>query len=91
LSFIVQLHSLKTKVLFCQSLGAWIKTIAITGGIATHPPTPNCWKWCCYILMDFPTAASQNGFCITQQTCQIMILFHDCSWKKIFCFLPFSE
>ncbi len=29
--------------------------------------------------MDFATAASQNGICITQEMCHILILFHNCS------------
>jgi hypothetical protein len=32
--------------------------------------------------VDFATAASQNGACITQQFCQIMILFHDFAMMK---------
>jgi hypothetical protein len=31
---------------------------------------------CCYITMDFATATSQNGVCITQQKVNIMTLFH---------------
>jgi hypothetical protein len=34
---------------------------------------------CCYIMVDFATAALQNSIFITQQMCLIMILFHDCS------------
>ncbi len=37
---------------------------------------------CCYIRVDFTTAASQNGVGITQQMCHIMILFHDSSMIK---------
>jgi hypothetical protein len=40
--------------------------------------------WCCYIMVDFATAAFQNGVCIsiTHQMCLTIILFHDCSKIK---------
>ncbi len=37
---------------------------------------------CCYILVDFAIAASQNGVCITQQMFLKMVLFRDCSLIK---------
>jgi hypothetical protein len=37
---------------------------------------------CCYITVDFATAASQNGVCMTQQMCRIMIYLHDCFMIK---------
>ncbi len=35
-----------------------------------------------YISVDFVTATSQNGVCITKEMCLIMILFHDCCLIK---------
>jgi hypothetical protein len=35
-------------------------------------------RWCCYITLDFATAASQNGVCVTQETCPMMVLFPYC-------------
>jgi hypothetical protein len=32
---------------------------------------------CCYITEDFAKTASQNGVCITQQMCHIMILVYN--------------
>ncbi len=37
---------------------------------------------CCYITVDFATAASHNGVCMTQQICHIMIYFYDCFMIK---------
>ncbi len=37
---------------------------------------------CCYITVDFATAASQNGVRITRQICHTMIFFPDCSLIK---------
>ncbi len=37
---------------------------------------------CCNITMDFAMAASQNGVCITQLKCRILILFRSCSMIK---------
>ncbi len=44
--------------------------------------------WCCYITGDFTTAALQNGVCITQQLCRIMISFYDWSTIKDDCSSP---
>jgi hypothetical protein len=37
---------------------------------------------CCYVMGDFATAASQNGVCIKQQICHIMVLFLNFSNTK---------
>ncbi len=42
--------------------------------------------WCCYITIDFATAASVNGVYINQEMCHIMILFHNCSTIKGGCY-----
>jgi len=46
---------------------------------------------CGYITVDSATVASQNGVCITQQMCHIIILLRDCLMvkdedNKIWCF-----
>ncbi len=38
--------------------------------------------WCCYITVDFATTASQNGVCISQEKCQIMIFVVNFSMIK---------
>jgi hypothetical protein len=43
---------------------------------------PQSFRLCCYITVDFATAASQNSVFITQQKCHIMILFDDYSMTK---------
>ncbi len=51
---------------------------------------------CCYKTEDVATAATQNGVCVTQPMCHVMILVYDCSMikdesnKKILCFSSFS-
>ncbi len=37
---------------------------------------------CCYITVDFATAAWQNVACITHEVCHIMLLFHNWSMIK---------
>ncbi len=37
---------------------------------------------CCHITVAFAMAASKNGVCITQQMCNLMIKFQDCSMIK---------
>jgi hypothetical protein len=32
--------------------------------------------------VDFATAALQNSFCVTQELCHTMILFHNCLIRK---------
>jgi hypothetical protein len=55
-----------------------------------------CVAGCCYITVDFATAAWQNAVCINHEMCHIMILFHN--WLMIkhkstnnYCFLSYSE
>jgi hypothetical protein len=45
-----------------------------------------CWilcKSCCYIRVDFSLAASQNGVCIKQEMCHIIISLQNCSIIEI--------
>jgi hypothetical protein len=39
-------------------------------------------RWCCYVTVDFATAAIQNSVCITQQMCHIMNLFDEYYSKR---------
>jgi hypothetical protein len=38
---------------------------------------------CCYITVEFATAATQKGVFITQQMCHELILVYDCSMIKM--------